>query len=163
MKWKFFNQCVSIWISTFYSFWLLSTCHSPWFKLTSGLSLGWFIRLLPNQMYGNQLAGPISLTVPLPSKLVSSGAVRITNTKTNPAGESQSVARYVEVIITLKIVKALIFLTYGPIYISQEVSQWKTTECIIFEVRYTIGLVLSFWPWQSHWTLKFHLSPYIIV
>jgi hypothetical protein len=43
------------------------------------------------------------------------------------------------------------------------VSQWKTTECIIFEVRYTIGLVLSFWPWQSHWTLKFHLSPYIIV
>lgn len=60
-------------------------------------------------MYGNQLAGPISLTVPLPSKLVSSGAVRITNTKSDPAGASQSVDRSVEVIMTLKIVKALIF------------------------------------------------------
>lgn len=60
-------------------------------------------------MYGNQLAGPISLTVPLPFKLVRSGAVRSTNAKPTPAGEAHSVARSVEVIISLKIVKFLIF------------------------------------------------------
>ena len=61
--------------------------------------------------------------MPLPSKLVISGATRITTAKPALPRESQNVVGSVDIIISLKIDKALIFFTYGPIYIPQKISQ----------------------------------------
>lgn len=146
------KKCGSIWISTSYSFWLLSACHSPWFKLTSGLSLGWFIRLLPNQMCGNQLADPISLTelfhlslsvqVPLGLQMLSLILLESLRVRS-------------DLLKSLYIWEVLKLLHFSYMWIHLHSLRNESVEKakrIISEVRSTWVLVLNFWPWPSNWT-----------